>query len=108
MLFHRVQKVMRHVPDLGETYKAMLDVVMDEIDAENCSLMLKDPSTGELSIRAARGRNEEKSVYYQEDYDNGNGKRFKPGEGIAGWVLKEGQAVMVNDVNKEPRFVKTA
>jgi len=108
MLFHRVQKVMRHVPDLVETYKAMLDVVMDEIDAENCSLMLKDPSTGELSIRAARGRNEEKSVYYQEDYDNGNGKRFKPGEGIAGWVLKEGQAVMVNDVNKEPRFVKTA
>jgi two-component system response regulator AtoC len=108
MLFHRIQSVMRHVPNLAETCKAILDVVMDEIDAENCSLMLKDPHTGELSIRAARGRKEGKSVYYPEHSYSGNGKRFKPGEGIAGWVLKEGQAVMVNDVNKEPRFVKTA
>lgn len=108
MLFHRIQSVMRYVPNLAETCKAILDVVMDEIDAENCSLMLKDPHTGELSIRAARGRKEGKTVYYPEYSYSGNGKRFKPGEGIAGWVLKEGQAVMVNDVNKEPRFVKTA
>jgi two-component system response regulator AtoC len=108
MLFHRIQSVMHHVPNLAETCKAILDVVMDEIDAENCSLMLKDPHTGELSICAARGRKEGKSVYYPEHSYSGNGKRFKPGEGIAGWVLKEGQAVMLNDVNKEPRFVKTA
>ena len=108
MLFHRIQSVMRQAPNLTETCKAILDVVMDEIDAENCSLMLKDPHTGELSVRAARGRKEGKSVYYPEHSHSGNGKRFKPGEGIAGWVLKEGQAVMLNDVNKEPRFVKTA
>ena len=77
---------MLNVPDFGETCKAILNAVMDEMDAENCSLMMKDPVSGHLIIRAARGKNERKSIYYSEKSDNGN--RFKSGEGIAGWVLK--------------------
>ncbi len=102
-LFQKVQGAMRHVPDFGETCKAILDAVIDEMDAENCSLMLKDPVSGYLAVCAARGKNEKKSVYYSGPSDNR--KRFKSGEGIAGWVLKEGQAVMLNDVHKEPRFI---
>lgn len=105
-LFQKVQGALLKVPDFGETCKAILDAVMDEMDVENCSLMLKDPLTGDLTVRAARGKNERKSSYYSEEARNG--KRFKSGEGIAGWVLKEGQAVMVNDVNQEPHFVKVA
>jgi two-component system response regulator AtoC len=104
-LFNKVQGAMRNVPNFGETCKAILDAVMDEIDAENCSLMLKDPVSGELSICAARGKHEGKSVFYTGR--PANGKRFKSGEGIAGWVLKEGQALMLNDVKQEPRFVRT-
>jgi two-component system response regulator AtoC len=106
ILFCRVQGAMRHIPDFPETCRAILDAVMEEMDAENCSLMLKDPASGELSIRVARGKNEQESVYYPEDLSNG--KRFKSGEGVAGWVLKEGRAVMVNDVTEEPRFVNAA
>jgi two-component system response regulator AtoC len=105
-LFQKVQGAMHNVPNFGETCRAILDAVMDEMDAENCSLMLKDPVSDYLTICAARGKNERKSVYYTDP--SGNGKRFKSGEGIAGWVLKEGQAVMLNDVNKEPRFVSVA
>ena len=105
-LFQKVQGAMRNVPDFGETCKAILDAVMDEIDAENCSLMLKDPVSGDLTVCAARGKNERESVYYSNE--SSNGKRFKSGEGIAGWVLKEGQAMMLNDVNEEPHFVKVA
>ncbi|MEW6375893.1 MAG: sigma 54-interacting transcriptional regulator [Thermodesulfobacteriota bacterium] len=105
-LFQKIKGAMLNVPDLDETCKAILDAVMDEIDAENCSLMLKDPISGNLTVRAARGKNEKKSVYYPDR--SGNGKRFKSGEGVAGWVLREGQAIMLNDVNKEPRFVKVA
>ena len=105
-LFEKVQGAMRHVPNFGETCKAILDAVIDEMDAENCSLMLKDPTSGYLTICAARGKNEKESVFYADQ--SGDGKRFKSGEGIAGWVLKEGQAVMLNDVNKEPRFVSVA
>jgi two-component system response regulator AtoC len=105
-LFQKVQGAMRNVPNFGDTCKAILDAVMDEMDAENCSLMLKDPISGDLAICAARGKNEEKSVFYPNR--SGNGKRFKSGEGIAGWVLKEGQAVLLNDVIREPRFVSVA
>jgi transcriptional regulator with GAF, ATPase, and Fis domain len=104
ILFRKVQGAMSNVPDFAETCKVILDAVMDEVDAENCSIMLKDPISGELSIRAARGKNEKKSVYYATP--SSNGKRFKPGEGIAGWVFKEGRAVMVNDVQEESRFVE--
>jgi two-component system response regulator AtoC len=105
-LFQKVQGAMRNVPNFGDTCKAILDAVMDEMDGENCSLMLKDPISGDLAICAARGKNEEKSVFYSNR--SGNGKRFKSGEGVAGWVLKEGQAVMLNDVMREPRFVNVA
>ena len=102
-LFQKVQGAMRNVPNFGETCKAILDAVMDEMDGENCSLMLKDPVSGDLTICAARGKNEKKSVYYPDR--TGNGKRFKSGEGVAGGGLKNGQAAMLNDVNKEPHFV---
>jgi len=106
LLFQKVQGAMGYLPDFGETCKAIVDAVMDELDAENCSLMLKDPVSGELTIRAARGKNEKRCVYYPNH--SGNGRRFKAGEGVAGWVLKEGQAAMFNDVSKEPRFIQVA
>ena len=102
-LFQKVQGAMHNVPDFSETCRAILDAVIDEMDAENCSLMLKDPISGDLAVCAARGRNEGKSVYYPDR--SGKGKRFRSGEGIAGWVLKEGKAIMLNDVHQEPRFV---
>jgi len=105
MLFQKVQGAMRYIPDFRETCKAILEAVMDGMDAENCSLMLIDPVTGDLTIRAARGRNEKKSVFYQNSL--GNGKKFRPGEGVAGWVLKEGKAVLLDDVNQEPHFVRS-
>ena len=106
ILFCRVQGAMRHIPDFPETCKAILDAVMDEMNAENCSLMLKDPASGELSVRVARGKHDGKSVYYPEE--GSRGSRFKPGEGVAGWVAKEGRAVLINDVSEEPRFVNAA
>ena len=105
-LFQKVQGAMGHLPDFGETCKAIIDAVIEELDAENCSLMLKDPVSGDLTVRAARGKDEKKSVYYTGH--NGNGKRFKYGEGIAGWVLKEEQAAILNDVSQESRFVHLA
>jgi len=103
-LFQQVQQALQHVPDFAETCNSILDATMDGIDAENCSLMLMDLNSGTLSIRAARGREDTRSTYYLDHA--ANGMKFRPGEGIAGWVLKEGRAVMLDDVKEEPRFVK--
>jgi two-component system response regulator AtoC len=103
VLFCRVQDAMRHVPDFVETCKTILDAVMDEMDAEKCSIMLKDPVSGELSLLASRGKKDGQGIY--DPGPSTKGKRLKLEDGIAGWVLKKGQAVLVNDVKNEPRFV---
>ena len=103
VLFCRVQDAMRHVPDFVETCKTILDAVMDEMDAEKCSIMLRDPVSGELSLLASRGKKDGQGFY--NPGPSIKGKRLKLEDGIAGWVLKKGQAVLVNDVKNEPRFV---
>src|SRR4030042_1366517 len=72
-LYRRVQDAMRYVPNIGDTCKGILDAVIEEMDAENCSVMLLDPISGDLSVRAARGKNEGKSVYYPDH--SGSGRR---------------------------------
>src|SRR4030042_3684657 len=52
-LFQKVQGAMLNVPDFGETCKAILDAVMDEMDAENCSVMLKDPISSMTASKIA-------------------------------------------------------
>ncbi|MGQ9647315.1 MAG: sigma-54-dependent Fis family transcriptional regulator [Thermodesulfobacteriota bacterium] len=103
-LFLKVQGAMHHVPNFVETCKEILDAVMEEIDAENCSVMLKDPVSGELSILASRGRNDRETGYALDPATETNRQKLK--EGIAGWVLKEGQAVLIHDVKEEPRFIR--
>ena len=103
-LFLKAHEAMHHVPNFVETCKAILDAVIDEMDAENCSVMLKDPKSGELSILASRGKNDGQRVYSPDPSAEANRSKLKGG--IAGWVLKEGQAVMVDDVHEEPRFIK--
>jgi two-component system response regulator AtoC len=106
LLLQKVQKAMHNVPDFVETCKAILDAVIEETHADNCSLMLRDLISGDLCICAAKGRKDENSTYYM--IPPRHGKRFKPGEGVAGWVFKEGQALVLNDVVKEPRFAEIA
>ena len=103
-LFLRVQGAMHHVPNFVETCKEILDAVMDEIDAENCSVMLRDPLSGELSVLASRGKNDKENGYSPDPSTKANRQKLK--EGIAGWVLKEGQAVLINDAKEEPRFIR--
>ena len=58
---------MRNVPNFGDTCKAILDAVMDEMDAENCSLTLKESISGDLAICAATERMKRKVCFTQID-----------------------------------------
>jgi transcriptional regulator with PAS, ATPase and Fis domain len=102
--FHKIQKAMSGLPNFIETCKGIMDTVIEEIDAENCSLMLKDPLSGELSIFMARGKKDTQSTHYPGPV--GKRGRFKSGEGIAGWVFQEGFSLIVGDTDLEPRFKK--
>ncbi|MBI5560977.1 MAG: sensor domain-containing diguanylate cyclase [Deltaproteobacteria bacterium] len=60
----------------------------------NWSLLLLDSEKKELYFEIAVGEGAEKI----------RDLRLKLGEGIAGWVAKEGKPLLVPDVDKEPRF----
>jgi two-component system response regulator AtoC len=103
-LIERVNGALQLIPNFPETCKSILDAVIEEIDADNCSMMLKDPGTDLLVLRAARGREDTRSNYYSPEFSPG--KRFRVGEGVAGWVVEQGEPLMLNDVSLEPRFVE--
>jgi signal transduction histidine kinase/DNA-binding response OmpR family regulator len=81
---------------LPELLDFFVGVVADELEVDRVSLMLLDENTQEMWIVASRGLDEKvkKEV------------RRKVGDGIAGWVAREGKPVLVKDVVSDPR-VKT-
>ncbi len=102
-LIQRVNGALQLIPDFPETCKSILEAVIEEMDADNCSLMLRDPASNLLVLRAARGREDRRSSYYSPEFSPG--KRFEVGEGVAGWVIERGEPLMLDDVAQEPRFV---
>jgi diguanylate cyclase (GGDEF)-like protein len=75
-----------------------MEQISDLLHPKNWSLMLVDEEKKELYFEIAVGEGAEKI----------KGLRFKVGEGIAGWVAKEGKPLLVPDVSKEPRFSSKA
>ncbi|MDH5654944.1 MAG: sensor domain-containing diguanylate cyclase [Spirochaetia bacterium] len=80
----------------------VLDTLMDKakevMDAEASSLMLLDEENEELYFHTVKG---EKSDLLKT-------LRLKLGEGISGWVAREGKAVLIEDCSSDPRFYKKA
>jgi diguanylate cyclase (GGDEF)-like protein len=68
--------------------------VSDLTSASNWSLLLLDERTRELRFEVAVGPGAERL----------RSLRLPAGEGIAGWVAREGQPVLVEDVRDDPRF----
>ncbi len=71
------------------------DKAIQIAEAEKASLMIVDESSGELILKGSKG------------IDVGTEKigwRIKIGELIAGWVVKEGEALLVSDIDNDPRF----
>ncbi len=82
--------------DLGEVLEKIISRVTYCIEAELGSVMLIDEGKNELYIAAAAGLSDEiiKSV------------RTPVGEGISGWVAEKGEPLLVEDIEKDPRFEK--
>lgn len=76
-------------------FQLIVDRATELMGASSGSVILVDPKSGILRIEAERGLGE----------DVKETVRLSLGEGITGWVAKEGQAVLVPDVNKDPRYV---
>lgn len=78
--------------------KEILQRIMEKtahlIKAEGWSVLFLDHSSNELVFEAAAGDAGKKLL----------GIRLKVGQGVAGWVARYGQSLIVPDVTKDPRF----
>jgi len=86
-------RAMNGILDISELLDFFIGVVAEELNVSRASLMLLDEKTGEMWIAASRGLNPEMVT----------GVRLKLGEGIAGWVAREGKPILVKDVESDPR-----
>ncbi len=78
------------------TMEMFIDFISDVLDVNICSIMLADDFTGELTIKNARGLSNEII----------NRTRIRIGDGIAGWVVKEGKPLFIENIETDPRFMR--
>ncbi len=88
--------------DLRAILDKTLEIVVDEIGPENCSVMLVDETTGDLVLRAARGIDDPRATFFEPENDPPS---FAATFGVAGYALSAGRAILVRDVAGDPRYV---
>jgi diguanylate cyclase (GGDEF)-like protein len=95
-IFHGVAKALTSSLDLDSILQTIMDKMAEYFRPDTWSLLMVDEELDELYFAIAVGTASEalKNV------------RLKVGEGIAGWVAKHGERLIVPDVMTDPRFSK--
>src|SRR5205809_4406666 len=81
--------------DPGILLSRIAELVCQLVGAKSCSVMLLDADRRRLLAKAAYGLRTERMHTLS----------FAVGEGVAGWVVEHGDALLINDVAKDPRYV---
>src|ERR1700747_2622564 len=95
-ILHDVAKALTSSLDLDSILQTIMEKMAEYFRPDTWSLLMVDQEHNELYFAIAVGDASEslKSV------------RLKVGEGIAGWVAKHGEQLIVPDVYTDPRFAK--
>ncbi|HEY7098000.1 MAG TPA: sensor domain-containing diguanylate cyclase [Terriglobales bacterium] len=95
-IFHDVAKALTSSLDLDSILQTIMEKMAEYFRPDNWSLLMVDEARDELYFAIAVGNAAEslKNV------------RLKVGEGIAGWVAKHGEQLIVPDVYTDVRFAK--
>ena len=91
---HDIAKALTSTLQIDQVLKTIMEKVNDLMSPDTWSLLLVDSNTRELYFQVATGAGADKL----------KDVRLKMGEGIAGWVAQTGEAAIVPDVRKDPRF----
>jgi len=95
-IFHDVAKALTSSLNLDSILQTIMDKMAEFFRPDNWSLLMVDEQKDELYFAIAVG----------PAADTLKTLRLKVGEGIAGWVAKHGESLLVPDVYTDPRFAK--
>ena len=79
----------------------IVDIIIDETNAENCSLWLIDKTGRWISPYAVRGQYDSHTRYLTR----GQGPTLEVGKGAAGWAAASGESLLIEDVSTSPYFL---
>ncbi len=99
--FIKVGKLTEEVTNTDLLCRKALEVFSQELDFENCSIMLREPGDDFLTLVAGMG----KSDRYCGGRKTTPKRKVRVGEGIAGMVFETGEYIFVPDVREDERFV---
>ncbi len=100
----RTETLLRIITELSASLD--MDIVLNRtlalinqiVGAEQSTIMLVDTADDALMRRASRG-------YTSPTPEGGEATAIKSDQGLAGWVIKHQEPVLVPDVTKDPRWV---
>jgi signal transduction histidine kinase len=93
-LLYQVSSVIHSTLDPRQALELILREAVGLMRASSGSIVLLNPTTGFLDIEAAYGLP-----------DNASALKLRVGEGITGWVAREGKPARVGQVASDPRYV---
>jgi diguanylate cyclase (GGDEF)-like protein len=95
-IFHDVAKALTSSLNLDSVLQTIMEKISEYFRPDTWSLLMVDENKDELYFAIAVG----------PAADTLKALRLKVGEGIAGWVAKHGESLIVPDVYTDPRFAK--
>jgi signal transduction histidine kinase len=93
-LLYQVSNVIHSTLDARDALDLILREAVRLMRASSGSVVLLNPTTGCLEIEAAYGLPE-----------HARSLKLRVGEGVTGWVAREGKPARVADVTKDPRYI---
>ncbi|MDD5194910.1 MAG: ATP-binding protein [Candidatus Omnitrophica bacterium] len=94
---HNIGKEVALKFELDECLELLVNRIADLMSVEIISLMLMDKDQTHLNVETARGLNPEAAR-----------NKVNVGEGVAGWIAKTGEALLIEDITKDERFCQRA
>jgi diguanylate cyclase (GGDEF)-like protein len=95
-IFHDVAKALTSSLDLDSILQTIMDKMAEYFRPDTWSLLMVDEEGQELYFAIVVG----------DASESLRAARLKLGEGIAGWVARHGEALVVPNVEADPRFAK--
>jgi diguanylate cyclase (GGDEF)-like protein len=96
LVFHQLTRSLTSSFELDSVLRAILDQMERIVQAELWTLLMLDETTQELYYAIAGGGNQSKL----------RDLRVRPGEGVAGWVMEHGEALIIPEAHGDPRVIE--
>ena len=86
--------------------ESLVNIIISEMTAENCSVMLLTDDGKHLALRAAQGQTDRAPRFFNAA--DSNAPRIPIGKGVAGMVAKTGKPMLVQNTAEDRHFRKIA